>query len=276
MIRGFYTAASGMLLGLRQQDVNAANLANAATVGYKAEESAQTAFAGVLAKRVAGSSGAPVPTTSEQVIGRVGTGTYVATVRTDLTQGSERETGATFDLMLRGDGFFTARTPEGVRYTRDGHLDRDEQNRLVGADGSFILDTSGNEITIDTDHVRVKFDGGIYRLTPTEVKNADGTTGIVTREDLIARLGVVHLRADDLVRGGKSKFALRDNAQVTPVDFATEPTMVMQGVLEEANVSVGQTSTRLFTLARTFEASQRVFTTVNETLQRAVRDVGKV
>ena len=37
MIRALYTAASGMLIGMRQQDVVADNIANSSTVGYKAD-----------------------------------------------------------------------------------------------------------------------------------------------------------------------------------------------------------------------------------------------
>jgi flagellar basal-body rod protein FlgG len=266
-----------MLLGLRQQDVTAANISNASTVGYKADQSAQMSFGGVLATRTA-PSGEPVATPGGQktLIGRVGEGTYIATVRTDISQGPERETGEALDVMLRGQGFFLVQTPQGIRYTRDGHFDRDDDNRLVTADRSPVLDTEGQPIVIDTERVRIKADGAIYRLVPEEVTNADGTRSQRLREDLIARLGVVDLDAADLTRAGSSRFSVADGAKVTPVDFTTGGTSILQGVLEEANVNVGQTATRMFSLSRTFEASQRVFSTLNETLERAVRDVGRV
>lgn len=277
MIRGLYTAASGMLLGLRQQDVTAANMANSSTVGYKAEQSAQTAFGGVLAKRTTSDGGMiPVPSTHDRLIGRVGTGTYVAVVRTDLGQGAERETGQRFDVMVRGDGFFMVQTKEGVRYTRDGHFDRDETNTLVTADGSDVLDVDGNPIVIDTEKVRIKADGGIYRLVPQETKNEDGTTGVILKEELIARLGVVVLDANEVTRAGDSRFAAIPGATITPVDFSKEGASLLQGALEEPNVNVGETATRMFSLSRTFESSQKVFHTINESLERAVRDVGRV
>ncbi len=277
MIRGLYTAASGMLLGLREQDVTAANISNASTVGYKAEQSAQTAFRGVLAKRTNASGGpAPAGGAADRLIGRVGTGTYIATVRTDLSQGAERETGATYDVMLRGEGFFAVQTDQGVTYTRDGHFDRDENNQLVTPDGSFVLDAEGKRIVVDTDHARIKADGSIFRLVPDETTNADGSKSMILREQLIARLGVVTIDAVDLSRAGDSRFSVTPNAKVTPVDFTTEGTSILQGALEEANVNMGQTATRMFSLSRTFEASQRVFSTINESLERAVRDVGHV
>src|SRR5690606_532869 len=139
MIRGLYTAASGMLLGLRQQDVVADNLANSSTVGYKADQSAQTAFAGVLARRTGPAEG-PIPARTDEVIGRLGTGAFVENVRTFLGQGAERDTGAPLDVMVRGEGFFVVQTTEGVRYTRDGHFDRNQAQQLITADGALVLD----------------------------------------------------------------------------------------------------------------------------------------
>ncbi len=276
MIRGLYTAASGMLLGLRQQDVTAANLANSSTVGYKAEQSAQTAFGGVLAKRTNATGGLmPMPGQRDRLIGRVGTGTYIATVRTDLGQGAERETGQPFDVMVRGDGFFVVQTPEGVRYTRDGHFDRDEANQLITPDGSYVVDTQGRPITVDSERVLIKSDGSIFKLVPDEKKNDDGTTSMILREELVARLAVVTVDAADLTRAGASRFSAAA-ANVTTVDFAKEGTSVLQSTLEEANVNVGETATRMFSLSRTFGSSQKVFTTINESLERAVREIGRV
>jgi flagellar basal-body rod protein FlgG len=267
-----------MLLGLRQQDVVADNIANASTVGYKAEQSAQAAFAGVLARRVGPAEG-PVPAVMgqvDQVIGQVGTGAFIENVRTFLGQGAERETEAPLDIMVRGDGFFVVQTDEGVRYTRDGHLDRDDQQRLITADGARVLDVDGNEIILNTDDVRVKPDGSIYRFVSTETPQLDGSTSVDVTEEFVAQLQVVHLEAADLVRAGTSKFTLSAGGAVTPVDFTQGTSFVLQGSLEEANVNIGQTATRLFSLSRTFGASQRVFSEINKTLESTVTDLGRV
>lgn len=275
MIRSLYTAASGMLLGLRQQDVVADNIANSSTVGYKADQSAQTAFAGVLARRVSPADG-PLPGRVDEVIGQVGTGAFVENVRTFLGQGAERETAAPLDIMVRGDGFFVVETDEGIRYTRDGHLDRDDQQRLITADGARILDIDGNEIILDTDKVRVKPDGSIFRFVTTEIPQQDGSTAVETTEEFVARLQVVTLSADDLVRAGTSKFTLVAGAEVTPVDFAAGGTFILQGSLEEANVNIGQTATQMYSVARTFQSNQRVFAEINKTLQTTVTELGRV
>lgn len=275
MIRALYTAASGMLLGLRQQDVVADNIANASTVGYKADQSAQTAFAGVLARRSVPNPG-PVPGRFDEVIGQVGTGAFVENVRTFLGQGAERETGAALDVMIRGDGFFVVETEEGVRYTRDGHFDRDEDGTLISADGAFILDENGQRITLESDKVRIRMDGEIVELIETPVPQPDGSTFIDVTESPIARLQLVNLQAEDLIRAGDSKFTVPPGAAVTPVDLEAGGTFLIQGSLEEANVNVGQTATTMYSVARTFSSSQRVFTEINKTLDTAVSDLGRL
>ncbi|MEX1022296.1 MAG: flagellar hook-basal body protein [Dehalococcoidia bacterium] len=275
MIRALYTSASGMLLGMRQQDVVADNLANSSTVGYKADQSAQTAFAGVLARRVGPGDG-PMPVSRDELIGRVGTGAFVENVRTFLGQGADRETGAALDAMIRGDGFFVVNTEDGIRYTRDGHFDRDEQQRLISADGAPVLDEAGNEIILDTDKIRIRTDGSIARLVSTETLQADGSTAVDVTEEFVARLQIVTVGADDLVRAGASKFTVAGGAVVTPVEFPAANTFIVQGSLEEANVNVGQTATQLYSVARTFQASQRVFAEINKSLETSVTDLGRV
>ncbi len=276
MIRGLYTAASGMLLGLRQQDVVADNMANSSTIGYKAEQSSQVAFGNVLARSVGGAQG-PMSLSSDRIIGAFGTGAYVDKTRTFLAQGSDRLTGAPLDAMVRGDGFFAVQMPDGVRYTRDGHFSRNDADTLVNSKGNAILNTDGQPITVNTDRVRIKSDGGIYRLVPTTVTNADGTQGREDREEFVARLQVVTIAAEDLVRGGDTQFMARGGAVITPAVFTEDGnTTILQGALEEANVAVNETATDMFSLARTFEASQKVFATISESLQAAVKEVGRV
>ena len=276
MIRGLYTAASGMLLGLRQQDVVADNMANSSTIGYKAEQASQVAFGNVLARSV-GQSGGPLSQSSDRIIGSFGTGAYVDKTRTFLAQGSDRLTGAPLDAMVRGDGFFAVQMPDGIRYTRDGHLARNDANTLINSKGHSILDVNGLPITVETDNVRIKSDGSLYRLVPTRVVNPDGTEGSQNLEEFVAQLQVVNIAAEDLVRGGDTQFVAKAGAVITPIVFTEDGnTTIIQGALEEANVAVNETATDMFSLARTFEASQKVFATISESLQAAVKEVGKV
>jgi len=254
MIRALYTAASGLLVGLRQQEVVANNLANAETAGYKGETSSITAFGGVLARRVGNAPG-PLPLAMNQVLGAVGTGAYQSERKPDFSTGNLKATGRDLDLAISGAGFFAIRAEDGaVQYTRDGHFGRDAADQLVTSEGLPVLDVNGDPIL---------FTGGRIELRP----NGE----VLVNDEAVATLMLVDFTSEQAVRAGGSRYALAGDPD--PFDPASS---VLQGVLEEANVDMTRTSSQLMSIQRQFEASQHVFTTVNQTLDDAVRDIGRV
>jgi flagellar basal-body rod protein FlgF len=178
-------------------------------------------------------------------------------------------------VMIRGDGFFQVQTDDGLRYTRDGHFGRNADNTLVSADGQVVLDADGSPITIDTDNVRILPTGEILVTVENEVEQDDSTTAIEVTEQVVGQLGVVQIAPEDLVRSGGSRFTLVPGAGTTPVTLGDDAVLV-QGALEETNVDIAQTSTDLMSLARVYTSNQKVFSALNDTLQLAVRDIGRV
>lgn len=256
MIRALYTAASGLLVGLRRQELVANNLANAETPGYKGDLGVTTAFSGVYAMHI-GPAAVPVPITSQTVIGPLGTGAYQSLRRPDFNAGTVKSTGAPLDVAIQGPGFFAVERNGSVEYTRDGHFGRNAQNELIASDGSRVLDTNGQPIVITTDQVSIRQTGEIL---------ADGIS--------IGSLQVVKLDRASVTRAGDTRFS----SGATPAEVITPgaDTTLQQGSLEQANVDITETATRLMTEQRNFEASQHVFTTVDETLAQAVRDLSRI
>ncbi|KPC97657.1 Flagellar basal-body rod protein FlgG [Geobacillus sp. BCO2] len=139
MLRGLYTAASGMLAQERRVDWLTNNLANAETPGYKADAGAMRAFPELLMSRL---EDQPIPTASRRavpmqtVIGPLVTGVYMQELIPNFRQGDVTETGLATDMAIvdgqvpvdrasgqRGALFFAVETGEGeVRYTRNGHF----------------------------------------------------------------------------------------------------------------------------------------------------------
>ncbi|MPZ98539.1 MAG: flagellar hook-basal body complex protein [Dehalococcoidia bacterium] len=276
MIRGLYTAASGMITGLRMQDTVSENLANVTTTGYKGERAATSEFAGVLARRTGPASGLPVPVPfTHTALGRVGTGSYVDVRRTVFGEGVERETGQPLDFMVRGSGFLVTQTPDGIRYTRDGRLSRDANNTLVQADGDPVLDVNGQTVTLANDRVRLATNGDLFRQVEVDVALPDGTTAREVRDEFVTTIQVVDLQPEDLVRAGDSDFVLVPGALAVPAAMG-ETTVLVQGSLEESNVEVAQVAAQLMSMARTYGTAQHVFGTIDRTLETAVRDVGRV
>src|SRR3546814_19768106 len=64
----------------------------------------------------------------------------------DTRVGKIQATGNTLDIAINGSGYMAVDTPQGRRYTRDGHLRMDADRRLVTSGGHPVLDDPGREI----------------------------------------------------------------------------------------------------------------------------------
>lgn len=264
MIRGLYTAASGLLVSLRRQEIVANDLSNLTTSGYRGETSAIASFSRVMATQV-GRTRAPVPVTVRRTLGPIGTGTYLDGRSTFLGEGPLRPTGESLDLALRGDGFFVLQGPGGQLYTRDGHFRRDFQNRLVSRDGFPVLGVDGRPIVLQV----VLLDGTRSGGEEVEV-SAQGVVRVDGQR--AGTLQFARIAAEDLVRAGSSAFTVRAGA----AQPAGMNLLVVQGSVEESNISLARVTSLMLDNARQFGASQQVFQRINENLQLAVRDVGRV
>ena len=103
MVKGLYTAYTGMLNEQNRMDIMTNNLANASTVGYKKEGSTSQSFDDVLTVKIKDQS---VGMRNAQKIGIKNPGVKIGENYTDYSQGSFRITGNTYDLALSGEGFF--------------------------------------------------------------------------------------------------------------------------------------------------------------------------
>jgi len=125
---GLYIAASGMVSEQVRQDQLSNDLANAATPGYKPDETPQHSFGAVLLANSAGGA----------AVGSVTQGVALGTAFTNMTPGSVQETGEPLDFAIQGNGFFAVQTAQGVRYTRDG--------QFMASAGGVLTDTHGNPV----------------------------------------------------------------------------------------------------------------------------------
>ena len=140
----------------RALDVTANNLANANTTGFKASRSLFTAY---LAKQQGTNV---VPGGREEVYSQD------IAIYQEHRQGPLQKTGNPLDFAIQGDGFFTVRTPAGVRLTRNGQLTRSADGTLVDSSGNPVLDINGNNINLSNsqdgrpmENITVSLDGTI-------------------------------------------------------------------------------------------------------------------
>ncbi len=270
MLRGFYTAASGMLTQQRKTEMLANNMANAQTPGYKADQSSLRAFPEMLLQRFDENG---IGTTTK-TIGSLNTGVYLQEAQPKYRQGDIKETGLSTDVALldvnlprnpetglQSAVFFAVENANGeTRYTRNGNFTLDGAGYLTTASGQYILNQQGNRIQLNSEQFSINEEGYIT--------DSNGET---------ARLGVSY--SDNplrMVKEGDGLFRaedgeLADAYNVNGVQFKTQ-----QGYLEQSNVDAAQTMTAMMTAYRTFEANQKILQAYDTSLQKTVNEVGKI
>lgn len=241
MIRGIYTSASGMAAQMRVQDLSANNLANVNTIGYKKDIPALVAFPELFLHRFNDhASGVWGIRPSPTPIGTLGTGVGVEEVALDMKPGPLQETGRELDFALGGDGFFVVTTPQGRRYTRNGSFNTDAQGQLVTAAGHQVLGREG-----------------------LPLYHGD--------QDLTDELLVVDFAPDTvLIKEGDSLYRSAGEGQVVA------GARIIPGTLEQSNVDVVTALVEMIEVMRTYEANQKVLQVQDQTLEKAVNEVGRV
>ena len=148
MIRGLYTAASGMLTQQQRQSLLTNNLANINTPGYKTDQGMIRAFPEVMIHAFR------LENNRSQPIGLLHQGVFVEESIPLFVQGDVMETGvaehmAIWDQELAPEPgaenkptlFFTVEDGEGKRfYTRSGLFTVDAAGQLVTPEGYMVLD----------------------------------------------------------------------------------------------------------------------------------------
>ena len=182
---------------------------------------------------------------------RVGKGLRINTIH---QQGGVQKTDAPLDLAISGDGFFKVETPAGVRYTRAGNFQRNNEGLLVTANGYPVLGEAG-PITITGTKVDVAGDGRLF------------VDGIQTN-----RLTVVTADPVALKKEGENLFRLADGA----AEEASSNFQLMQGHLEKSNVNTVTEMTEMIDLYRAYEGQQKMIRAVDDMDDLAVRKVGSL
>jgi len=238
---GIWMAASGASSQITALEATANNLANANTVGYKADQA-------VFQEHLISAMYAGRAQREMRYNG-------VAAVATDMRAGPLAVTNKPLDVTIDGEGFFAVRTPRGERYTRAGAFQLGPEGDVVTAQGYPVLDSSGNPLTVQPDAKRLSIgDDGTLSADDTEV----------------GQLKVVKFRElSGLEKEGEQLF------RATPRSGPAEVTaaVVQAGALEMPNVSIVKGMTDLVSATRAFEALQRAVESFSQLEHRAANDI---
>ncbi|HLJ94164.1 MAG TPA: flagellar hook basal-body protein [Gemmataceae bacterium] len=234
MIRGLYDAATALSEALVNQEVRAANLANATSTGYRSQGYAYGTFAATLDQAVAA-----VPTTGPGSAG-------VSGIFTNFDPGPVQSTGNPLDVAITGDGYFVVDGPGGQLYTRNGAFELDSQGQLQTKSG-LLVRGEGGPIAIPQGTSRI-------------IISSDGT--VQADANPVGRLQLARVAnpRTSLQRVGDTLF----QGPPPQPQLDTADIRVLQGYREGSNVQVVNEMISMLSGMRYYEASERALRTLSE------------
>ncbi|CAL7961237.1 Flagellar basal body protein [Alphaproteobacteria bacterium] len=236
MDNGIYNILSGQMGVFNNLNVVANNVANTNTYGYKTD---MMLFQQYLTKDVHDVNAMP---------------NDISTI-SDYKEGPVKVTNRSLDFSIYGQGFFMVQTPLGIRYTRNGHFSRNTDNVLVTTEGYPVLSMDGDQIVfqIDDGEPATTGDGSVY-------------VGAEPR----GVLGVVHFSNPKLLRKAENGLFISD----IPSEISQQH-KVVQGTLEESNVTPILEMNKLIELHRQSELSSSLMDGIYSVQKSAYRAFSK-
>ncbi len=285
MVRGVFTAASGMAAQQHRLNALTNNLANADTVGYKRDVSVQKAFPELLLRRMGDEGviqfpyrGEPIGSIDKApVVGRLGTGVEQNEVFTIFEQGAVHPTENPFDLALEGNGFFVVDTPYGERYTRNGSFTLGPEGLLVTQQGYPVLGDDGFPIEVKANNFYVDQQGRVF-ANERYLQDPDRLVQMRENEwDETIQIGQVRLVNVDETRylrkqGENLWNVTRESGDAVDL-VGTERPQVLQGFVEKANINVVVEMTNMIEVNRAYEANQKVIQSHDQSTARLIAEV---
>lgn len=254
MVRGLYTAYTGMLAQQQKMDTISNNLANANTAGFKKDGVVFESFRDLYMVKINDPE-----LIGSQRIGRASLGVKTGEVYTNFEQGALLQTDNPLNMALQGTGMFAVGVMDREgnlmeRYTRDGSFTLNPNGQIVSTDGYFLLGNNG-PINVNNSNIRITEEGNIYE-----------------GEDFIDQIRIIDFENLQSLRkmGGN---LYEQTAQSMIKDFEGQ---VIQGFTEGSNVSSMDEMIHMINVMRTYETNQKVIATYDTTLEKSVNEVGRI
>lgn len=238
MLQAFYSATVGAQQQMLRMNVQANNISNVNTNGYKAQV---PAFQALMYGMLGGIDGSQLPR---------GSGAYMSGTATNWTQGAVEETGRSLDFAIMGEGYFAVYDPttEEVSFTRDGAF------TLAGfQEASDQTDENGDPV-VNT----------VYYLSDGEGRQVLGQDGYPLRVDDPEgdlSVGVFTIQYQDgLQRDGSSRFLMGDKNGLVWVGTSE----VKRGMLETSNTDLATELSQVIEAQRSYSYVLKMMQTADE------------
>lgn len=235
MDKMLYIAMSGAKQNMHALSINANNLANAKTTGFKAD------LANARAMQAFG----------EGLPSRVFSMTEKSSQNFDA--GARLNTGRPLDVAINGNGWFAVQTPDGSEgYTRNGEFRISEEGELQTSNGDSVLGESGPIVLpLPVSNIQISQTGAV-------LVQPEGAPATVQEE--VGLLKLVNPAAVDLYKAEDGLFRRKDGKP----EAANIQVTVQNGVLEGSNVNPVGEMTEMIALQRQFEMQLKLMKTAEE------------
>ncbi len=234
---------SHQLAAYRSMDVIANNIANASTPAFKREGMKFEEFLAQMKPSEADKGPQQVSFVVDRGVVR------------DLREGRIERTGAPFDMAITGQGYFVVQTPEGDRYTRDGHFQLNSEGQLVNSSGQKVMG-EGGELTFTAD------DGEIHIA-------ADGT--ITGKQGQLGKIRLVSFENESLLQKEGASLYVTDEAPQQ-----ADKGRIQQGMLESSNVDPVLEISHMIEVSRAYQMTASLTQSQQDLMKRAVQQLAQM
>lgn len=245
---GLYQSAAAISALERWQDAVSQNISNSGATAYKKKT---IQFSGTNSGKIQASP------TDRIELGE-GRQTIFPNVSfgIDFAPGESNPTRRDLDVAIQTEGFFAIQLPNGEKgYTRAGDFHLRPDRTLVNSGGLEVLADSGN---------------------PIQLANASGAV-VITKTGAILQGGAQI--------GKLSVYKFEDNNRLKSIgggmfspngmdaELVDKP-YLLQGSLEQSNITPMREMVDLVTISRAYEANQKMISTRDATFQKALEALG--
>lgn len=240
---GLYTIFLGMRSRQNTLEAQANNIANASTVGFKAERLLYSTFE--AEKKGSGNQ-------QNLVAGVLTSGSA------DFSEGTIQQTGRTLDVAIDGDAFLQIQTPRGVRFTRAGNLSLNANGQLVTKNGDMVIGENGPITLPQNGEISIGEDGSM-----------------AVGGQIFDKLKLVRFNnpTTALTKEGDSLF-LATGAELPQNNVNSK---IEQGALEGSNINSISEMVAMINNNREFESLQKSLSmTMNDIGRKISGEIGKI
>lgn len=173
-------------------------------------------------------------------------GTHALSQNVDEEVGRIKITKNPLDMALACKGYFQILTPQGIQLTRDGRFKLDKEGNLLTLQDNKVLSRTGKPVKLGSvpatlEDIKIDKDGNVryFDAKKQKVSNA-GFISVITNE------GTVLENPD-----------------------------IKQGYVEESNVALHNEFFSMVPVRRNFQANRQLFLIQNDSLSKAIQELGR-